>query len=107
MAEKVKGQRLDPLTLRTTDPALTAPSVVSVPQPADELPTVVGLIYGPCAGRRRFLILVRRCCWCQHAHRHTSEYLAPTYARGCPPTGRRYRIRARVERDTAKAVRYA
>lgn len=80
--------------------AATDPSIA----PDDELPVVTGWVYGPCAGRRRYLIVVRRCCHCGHAHRHTSEVLAPTYARGCPPTGRRYRIRSRIERDTTSGV---
>lgn len=103
---KAKGQRLDSLTPPKTDPTPTAPSAVQHSDDTD-LPTVAGLIYGPCPGRRRFLILVRRCCHCGYAHRHTSELLAATYVRGCRPTGRPYRVRARVERDTGRAVRHA
>src|SRR5690606_9611978 len=68
---------------------------------ADEPPTVVGLVYAPCRGRARYLILVRVCCWCRHSHRHVSEVLARVYWRACPVTGRRYAVAARIDRDTA------
>ena len=69
-----------------------------------EPPRVRGWVYAPHAGRKGYLILVRRCVYCGAAHRHTSEVLANLYKRGCRVTGKRYFVRAMVERDTGRVV---
>lgn len=87
---------------------VSAATAASIAPAGDDPPTVAGLIYAPCPGRRRYLILVRACCWCPHSHRHTSGWLARVYWRACPVTGRRYAVAARVDRDTAsREVRHA
>src|SRR5690606_24008218 len=41
-------------------------TTTTVPRPPD-MPRIRGWVYGPHTGRRRYIILVRRCCHCEYA----------------------------------------
>lgn len=72
-----------------------------------DIPHVAGTVYSGHPGRRRAIVLVDTCPYCESTHLHRAERVSGYLRRGCLVFGRPYLVFPRVIRRRAVVRRVA
>lgn len=75
--------------------------------PTTDIPHVTGTVYSGHPGRRRAIVLVDACPYCDASHLHRAERVSGYIRRGCLVYGRPYLVFPRVTRRRAVIRRVA